>query len=47
MLRQLGRPGEGLWQLYSLAGAQDLYSSVQVAQQVIHYVGDVSGNPNE
>jgi hypothetical protein len=48
ILRQFGRPIEGLWQLRrSLAGAQGLYPSVQVAQQVIDCVGDFSGNPNE
>lgn len=47
ILRQLGSPIEGLWQFRRLASAQGLYSPVQVAQQVIHSVGDFSGNPYE
>jgi len=44
--QQLGRSIEGLWQLRcSLADVQCFYSSVQVAQQGIHCVGDFSGTP--
>ena len=36
ILRQLGRPIEGLWQLRcGVARAQQLYSPVQVAQQAV------------
>ena len=47
ILQQLGRSIEGLWLWCSLAGAQWLYSSVQVDTQGMDCVSDFSGNPYE